>query len=190
MQVGHLPPTGTSSSTVEGREGRHHAAVEKEVGFGEQRVTFFKCAFSSIFKYKHWMSSLSTHLPALLARKTHLWCQTCFPSWCSTNALSEVCNPYAGYIWPLKNAALLAHDINACCQSLSLQPSDQLLAVILIWLSHPGHKWFIKATKDSHKPHSLSETSHASINKCHDSGCGDTVRTSDLGHPRDSSSLH
>lgn len=34
------------------REGRYHAVVEKEVGFSQRRVTFFKCAIRSIFKYK------------------------------------------------------------------------------------------------------------------------------------------
>lgn len=129
------------SHSVEGREGRYHAVVEEEVGFSERRVTFFKCAIRSIFKYKQWMCSLSTHLPTFLARKIWLYCQICFPCWCPINALSEVRSPYTGYIWPLQNAAF-AHDINACCQSLSLQQGspDRLLAAILAWLSHPGRK--------------------------------------------------
>lgn len=52
------------------REGRYHAVVEKEVGFSQRRVTFFKCAIRSIFKYKHRVCSLSTHLPTFLARKS------------------------------------------------------------------------------------------------------------------------
>lgn len=146
-------------------------------------------SISSICKYELWMPSLPTRLPTFFARKIHLWCQIRFPYWCSTNGLSEICRPRMGYSWPLRNAVLLADAIYMCCQSLCLQQtsSDQLLAASLIWLSHPGHKWFIKATEDHHKPHSFNETSHASVNKCsHDLGRGDTGRTSNLECTRDS----
>jgi len=89
------------------REGRYHAVVEKEVGFSQRRVTFFKCAIRSIFKYKHRVCSLSTHLPTFLARKIWLYCHICFPCWCPINALSEVRSPYTGYIWPLQSTMLL-----------------------------------------------------------------------------------
>lgn len=49
----------------------------------------------------------------------------------------------------------------------SAAASDQLLAASPIGLTHPGHKSFIKATEDHHKPHSFTGTSHASVNKRH-----------------------